>query len=202
MPSQNDEDVHINQFFDRRNQTAGRFLEIGAYDPIALSNTRSLVEKGWTGVYVEPCPDNANRFLKEYRHNPKIQLVNTAIGLKSELITFFDSGGDAVSTSSTAHVNKWESGSGVRFSPFLVKTTTLTELFDAVGYYFDFINLDVESLNLEIFNEMPFERLIDSGLKLICVEHDSHYDQMRAKMARFGFDELAFNGENLIFGLR
>lgn len=34
----------------------GRFLDIGGYHPTDKSNTRALVELGWTGVIVEPSP--------------------------------------------------------------------------------------------------------------------------------------------------
>jgi FkbM family methyltransferase len=201
MPSQNNEDQIIHEYVSRSQPATRRFLEIGAFDPIALSNTRNLVESGWAGVYVEPAPDNAARFLREYKSNNDIILVNAAIGLESKLIKFFDSGGDAVSSSSTAHVAKWTAGSNVRFTPFLVKTITLSELFDAVGNNFSFINLDVENLNIELFRAFPFEELIAAGLELFCVEHDGHYEEMRAKMGSLGFKELLFNGENLIFGL-
>lgn len=201
MYSQNNEEAVILDCASRFQLKSRRFLEIGGYDPIALSNTRALVERGWSGVYVEPAPDNAARFLREYKENPNILLVNSAVGLESKLIRFFDSGGDAVSSASTDHVNKWVSGSKVRFTPFLTKTITLSELFESVGTDFEFINLDVESLNIDLFRVMPFENLIASGLRLFCVEHDGHYDEMRKRMASLGFSELLFNGENLIFCL-
>jgi hypothetical protein len=36
--------------------TDGRFLDLGAWDPITFSNTRALVELGWSGVMIEPSP--------------------------------------------------------------------------------------------------------------------------------------------------
>ncbi len=36
----------------------GRFLDIGAYNGTDLSNTRALLEMGWSGVLVEPNPYN------------------------------------------------------------------------------------------------------------------------------------------------
>lgn len=199
--SQNNEETIIVDYFQSNHAALHRFLEIGAYDPVALSNTRRLVELGWSGVYVEPAPDNAARFLRQYRGNPNILLVNAAIGLESRLITFYDSGGDAVSTASPEHVQKWEAGSSVRFAPYLTKTITLQELFGAVSHNFSFINLDVESLNIDLFRQLPFDLLKGSGLQLLCVEHDGHYEEMRATMHQHGFRELSFNGENLIFGL-
>lgn len=37
-------------------KTDGRFLDLGAWDPITFSNTRALVGLGWSGVMIEPSP--------------------------------------------------------------------------------------------------------------------------------------------------
>ena len=199
--SQNDEQTHILNYFDilegEKIDHVMRFLEIGAYDPIALSNTRALVELGWQGVYVEPAPDNAARFLKEYKNRDDIILVNAAIGLKSELVRFYDSGGDALSTMSPEHMVKWNN---VKFTPYFTKTITLDELFAAVGSNFSFINLDVEGLNRDLFHALPLKELKENGLRLLCVEHDGFYEEMKSAMVDLGYSVLSFNGENLIFG--
>ncbi len=199
MHGQNHEDDIIARHIDSLPTDSGlvkRFIDIGGYDPIALSNTRLLVERGWGGVYVEPAPDNALRFLKEYRTNRDILLVNAAVVASDPILAkFWDSNGDAVGSTSEAHVAKWEAGSGVRFAPYLTKQISVDELFGAVGYDFSVLSLDVESLNLALFLALPMDKL--TGLKVLVVEHDGHVDVIRRKMA--GWKELALNGENLVF---
>ena len=51
MYAQNNEDDILAKFFE--NTPNGSFLEIGAFHPKNLSNTRLLVEKGWGGVMVD-----------------------------------------------------------------------------------------------------------------------------------------------------
>ncbi len=51
MYAQNNEDDILATFFS--NIPNGSFLEIGAFHPKNLSNTRALVEKGWGGVMVD-----------------------------------------------------------------------------------------------------------------------------------------------------
>src|ERR1022692_1173497 len=34
----------------------GTFLDIGAWHPTIFSNTRALIERGWSGVIIEPSP--------------------------------------------------------------------------------------------------------------------------------------------------
>ena len=52
---QHGEDYLLWHFFDFRPR--GFFLDVGAHDGIALSNTKSFEEKGWRGICVEPVPE-------------------------------------------------------------------------------------------------------------------------------------------------
>ena len=85
----------------------GRFLDIGAHDGITFSSTRRLWELGWTGVYVEPCPDVLPSLIKNAGEHCKILPV--AIGETCGIMDFYSSGGDMVGTLSPKHVSLWES---------------------------------------------------------------------------------------------
>lgn len=199
MHAQNHEDDLIIRHIESLPPESGlvkRFIDIGGYDPVVMSNTRCLVEKGWGGVYVEPAPDNALRFLREYRFNREILLVNAAVVASDPVLAkFWDSNGDAVGSTSEAHVAKWEAGSGVRFAPYLTKQISVDELFAAVGHDFSVLSLDVESVNLALFQVLPLDQL--TKLKVLVVEHDGNVDIIRRRMT--GWRELALNGENLVF---
>lgn len=41
----------------------GYFVDIGAYDPISISNTLPLYIKGWRGINIEASPERYNNFL-------------------------------------------------------------------------------------------------------------------------------------------
>jgi FkbM family methyltransferase len=58
----------------------GVFVEVGAYDGQAFSNTCFLADLGWRGLYVEPVPDFAAACAKRHRDNPGVAIVNTAVG--------------------------------------------------------------------------------------------------------------------------
>jgi hypothetical protein len=55
--------------------TPGTFLEIGANDPVLLSQTRHLAQLGWTGVLVEPIPELADRLRLERPDSRVVQAV-------------------------------------------------------------------------------------------------------------------------------
>jgi FkbM family methyltransferase len=197
MFSQNNEEYFITERFKGM---TGRFMDIGAYDGKTFSNTMRLVELGWGGVCVEASPIVFPKLLETHKaHNGStIELVQVAISADKtpKMVQWWDSGGDAVSTTNIAHKDKWIAGYGSKFSSFYVWTMPVEALFTAFGYGFEFVNLDVESTNHEIFLEIPWAKLVN--VKLICVEHDGHYHHMMEVMKPLGFAKLALNGENLL----
>lgn len=191
--SQNDEQDHILSFFDGK--PVGRQLDIGAYNGKVFSNSLALFERGWGGVCVEPSPQPFLDLLKLHGARPDIHLVQAAIAEKDEWLTFHDSGGDAISSLSLAHRVKWEAGYKCAFTPFQLRAVTMEQLLKKFGTDFQFINLDVEGTNLPLFRLLPLE---DPALKLVCVEHDGHYDEMTRLASPHGFTQLTINGENLL----
>lgn len=194
--SQNNEEEHILRHFDGK--PPGRFLDIGAFAATDLSNTRALVERGWTGVMVEPSAVPFTGLAKAYGRTPGIELVNAAItDGSSRLVEWFDSGGDAISTTVPAHRDKW-AASGVAYTRSWVYMMPMAALFDRFGFDFQFISLDVEAANLALFKQLPLESL--GTLRMIVVEHDNHCEEMLKLASPFGFTFVAVNGENLILG--
>lgn len=195
--SQNNEEQVIIAELGRMNVQSGRFLEIGAWDGKGFSNTYRLAELGWRGVCVEPSPSVFPALIKNHAGNPNITLVNAAVSpAQAKLVEWFDSGGDAISTTNPAHKDKWEKGWNAKFTSFWIYTMPLSTLFDQFGFDFDFINIDVESTNLELFRAVPWVAL--KQCKIICVEHDLRHQEMAQLVAQFGFSPIALNGENLI----
>jgi FkbM family methyltransferase len=198
MPySQNNEETIILDLLQAASLTTGRFLDIGAYDGKIFSNTHRLAELGWGGVCVEPSPIPFGKLLELYKDNPKITLVNSAVGVESKWLDFYDSNGDALSSSNIAHVARWTHNNGVKFTKFALKSVAVSELFSQFGFEYDVINLDVESQNAEIFYALPWHCL--PRTRIICVEHDGCYVDMQAHLSDYGFVKTAMNFENIIF---
>lgn len=193
--SQNNEEEVILSIAERAGLKGGRFLDIGAYDGKTFSNTLKLAEMGWSGVCVEPSPAAFTGLLKIHKNNPEVILVNSAISTDGGWLDFYDSNGDAVSSSVPSHVSKWRMG-GVNFTRFLLKSISVEELFTKFGHAYDFINLDVEGLNWELFQALPWQQL--TQMRAICVEHDGHSNDMINFAAPYNFIKESINAENLI----
>lgn len=195
MYSQHDEeDAIITELASYGSEVTGRLLDIGAYDGKTFSNSLRLIELGWRAVLVEPSPQAFLALLALHSERQHVTLVNVAIAAES-LARVFHHCPDAVSTLKDEHAELWR-GAGVPFQPYRLWTVTPSQLFSAVGYDFDFINIDVEGTNLEVFRAMPWEQL--TSLKVICIEHEGRADAMEAMLGP-GFERYFFNGENVIF---
>ena len=196
MYSQNNEEQFILSHFQGR---GGRFLDIGAYDGKTFSNTLALAERGWTGVCVEPSPSVFVLLLQLHGRNPGVVLLNAAVALSPGFTTFYDSGGDAISSTVEAHVRKWEIGyKTAKFTPYEVYAVALSDLFDRYGFGFDFINVDVEGNSFNLFERLPFARL--DRTTCICVEHDDRAQAVVEIGSKHGFRLLTSNAENVILG--
>jgi FkbM family methyltransferase len=194
MYSQNQEELFIVNYFSERQQQ-GKFLDIGGFNPFKFSNTRKLYEMGWSGIYIEPSPICFQSFVNEYSSEPKITLINKAVVTDDrQKIPFFESGGDAVSTSNQEHMEKWKA-SGSNYKLIEVETIS-TKQIEKEFTDIDFLSLDVESANLEIFNSLSNEYL--KNIKCICVEHDGYYLEMSRRLAELGFTIIHANAENII----
>ncbi len=193
--SQNSEQDYILEYFNN-NANGLKYIEIGGYNPFKFSNTRALYELNASGVVVEPSPVCMKAFEKEYSNEPRITLVQAAITDNDGVITLYESGGDAVSSTDISHKQKWENGSKVKYTEITVKAISMATFLKEYGENVDFINIDVEGTNMQLFNLIPdwfFNRL-----KMICIEHDGNNIEMENKLKTFGFIKIHFNGENLI----
>jgi FkbM family methyltransferase len=192
MYSQNNEESIIVNYFKSNHISHGKFLDIGAYDGKTFSNTHKLAEMGWAGVCYEPSskPFAALRLL--YSGNSRIVVINSAVGQTNGVIRFFDSNGNAVSTTDVSHKTKWEKSS-IKFNEIVVNCTSAKDVIIRHGLKYDFVNIDTEGTNVQILRV-----LIDAGLKfnLLCVEHDGNIEQI-IKMFP-GCVNLLQNGENII----
>lgn len=188
MFSQNNEEQIILDYFSN---SFGRFYDIGAWDGKTFSNVRALLDRGWTGVMVEPSPTVFVGLLQNVaEYGDRVRLVNAAITPEPSLMEFYEANGDAVGSLDPAHAKRWNL-SGTKFYTHTLAAKSLFGVFGPA----EFINLDVESINAVLFPHLPFGW---PELRMICVEHDGHDKQMEAFAAPFGFRKIARNAENLI----
>ncbi len=193
MSSQYDEDRYIQESCPNR----GKFLDIGAWQPVVFSNTRALWERGWSGVMIEPSPIPMEALLREYGRDERITLVQACVGLDPSMITL-EVTADALSTTDPAQKLKWTKEGGY-YGSMLVPQITVAELFQAFLADFDFVSIDTEGNSFEILKE--FFRL---GVKprCVCFEHDGRYAESSAVIQEAGYIIAYENETNRVIRLR
>lgn len=64
----------------------GQFVEVGAFDGRAYSNTYGLAQIGWAGLYVEPIRSHYERCVANHSSHPAVSIVQTAAGAERQTL--------------------------------------------------------------------------------------------------------------------
>jgi hypothetical protein len=187
----------------------GRLLEIGAWDPKTFSNSRALIELGWSAVLFEPSPGPLKALVKEYGNNARVEVVGlpvTEFGFKNGVrpkgnylqLRVTD---DALSTDAdnTEHLKKWEGyGFYGNLTTWAVSIEQVFERWGAEGG-FDFVSIDTEGSSVDLFRAMI---RLGNRPRCVSVEHNDRWEHLR-DLADYGRYELVFrSGENVVLKWR
>lgn len=171
----------------------GRFLDIGAWHPEELSNTRALYLRGWTGVLIDPSPKAVDALLSVYGHDDRMVIVPAMVGDERTLRELHVSDGPY----STAHqdaADRYSELANFRGKLF-VPQFTLEEIIDHWGP-FHFVNLDIEGGSVDLLKNLLH---IPMQPACICVEHDGRWDEAVFLAQRAGYRLVHANGTNCVF---
>ncbi len=197
--SQYNEHIRMLEHFAGR---VGRFLDVGAYDGVTFSNTRYLAELGWAGVLLEPSPMAFPHLMTFYKGNPRMQLVNAGLASESGLTKFYANGvgvsGDALST---FHLDHREKFSMHPFEPIWIPAITWADLLAALPGPYDFINIDVEGMNVEVLHglcQQIAQQHVDP--QMVCVELDpvAYTEVLKRELRHVGLSHQEVIGGNLL----
>lgn len=101
--SQNGEDFILRECARRMDLTLGHAVEAGGNDGQWMSNTRLLLENGWSGLFVEADYNLYLKCRKNWRHNPKVRSqcsrvdgknINAFVDERCDLLSLDTDGGD------------------------------------------------------------------------------------------------------------
>jgi len=196
MYSQNNEEQIILSYFGNK---IGNLLDIGANDGLTLSNSRKLIELGWSAELIEPAEIPYNKLIELYKDNKKVKLHNIAISDFKGEMTFYNSGehlgngdSDLLSTLSITDKQKWESKTEYKET----KVKSLKWIDFNYWQIYDFINIDAEGYDLSILKQMD---LIELGCSCLCIEHNGTlYEDILKEIKRYNMKVILTNNENII----
>ena len=146
-----DEQELVREFFE--NKKNGFYVDVGANDPIIESQSYHLEKSGWMGLLIEPLSSYCND-LKEKRTGVVIQNACSAPENHLKTLRLLVAGGH-----STLNENPIALGTkSQEYVDVTCKTldSILTE--NAVKLNFDFISIDIEGHELEMFKGFSIQK--------------------------------------------
>jgi FkbM family methyltransferase len=163
--SQSGEDIIICDLFSRLGIRHPTYLDIGANEPVALSNTYRLYTRGSTGVCVEPNPVLYEK-LTEKRKRDIIIHAGVAYNESREADFYvFPHSRHGLNTFSKEEASFWEETGTAEIGRSKVEKIIRMKLVDInelMEQHFspgpDFVSVDVEGLDLAILKTIDFNR--------------------------------------------
>lgn len=187
------EDLIIDELLDHKQ--VGFYIDIGANDPVFLSNTKRFYDRGWHGINVEP---NPHLYQKLVEARPRDINLNVGVG---------DFRSDAQFYLCEPHqLSSFKSPTGIlsRIRNRHMKSTgivsvTVIPLSSFKSYLqpeVDFMSVDVEGNEIEVLKTNDWERCRP---KLLIVEITYNEKDILNYVASIGYDLVFKNAINGIF---
>lgn len=191
--SQRQEDLILDRLLDHAKH--GYYVDIGANDPVHLSNSFHfyLKNNGWEGLAIEPDPRKCATFATV---RPRDTILNIGIGEREQIMPFYRFAEDKISTFS-----KKQAEASVALGKKLVDTikircrplkTVLAEL--NCRQRIDFMSVDTEGFDLQVLESNDWKKYRP---RLIVVESDA--PEIEAFLAKRQYELVA---RTVLFGNR
>jgi FkbM family methyltransferase len=150
--SANREDVFLDRIFGLKDK--GFYVDVGAAHPTFENDTKSLYDRGWRGINIEPNETFFNELVKERSEDINL---NMAISDQSGPLAYFEVLGTGLSTCDSEEAKRALSR-GHKISSSSVKTTTLREVFSAHSISnVDVLKVDVEGLEFRVLQSNDWD---------------------------------------------
>lgn len=192
MYSQNGEDLIISKYFgDYR----GTLLSIGENDGTTFSNSRLLIERGWSAFLYEPDKRAYLTLEALYRHNLKVMCFNVGVSSTPGIKTFYIGGDSLLSTAKETQLKDFKNNKYEQGNAYFVTFAHAATIMDKV----DYITIDAEGEDWEILQQINLTAL---GCRALVIESGNkpQLPQLfRDYCAQHEMFCIEHNGENMVF---
>ncbi len=189
--SQYNQDFYIYNFFFR-NKTDGVFIDIGANDPVKLSNTYFFEKIGWKGLAFEP----QKRLSEKWAGTRKTVCLPYALGDVEKKIKFTElvNGPDYLAGVSSVFEN---GGGEYKTKQITVCQKRLSDILEEYKFnHIDYVSLDVEGYELNVLKGINWQK---TDITLFSIENNKHSTVLRKYMREHGYRYVAKIGVDDIY---
>lgn len=191
--AQYQEDLIISSFFS--NIKKGTYIDIGAYDPNELSNTKKFYQQGWRGVNVDPNESTIELF---NQLRPEDLNINCGISGSFEDLLFYELNYKSLSTFN--HSDAIESLKTLPkasiIKEYKVKCVPLKNIFEQFNEKVDFLSIDVEGYEETVLESNDWELYRPT---LIIIEINRNTNRLLSILNKIGYNKIFDNQTNGIF---
>lgn len=196
--AQNFEDVMLDRAF--KQQTTGFYIDIGVWDATSDSVTKHFYDKGWSGINVEPLPNNYQRIVAA---RPRDINLNLAASSHPGPLVFHHVRDTGLSTSRTDYADR-HAGMGFDVSEITVPTKTLKEICaeHTANTVIDFLKIDVEGAEADVIHSGNWDAfrprivVVEATLPNSPIESFSDWEPM---LLEHGYEFAYFDGLNRFY---
>jgi hypothetical protein len=195
--SQNAEDLIIINYLNYKKIYKGKYIDIGSFHPIWISNTHLLHKNGFSGI----CVDLSEEKLKFFRilRGDKVRTICGAVSnLKTKFVKYFkfnkNHSFSEIDTLKKHEAEMYKIKTGINYKIARIKNYNVNEIFKMSGKI-NVLNIDIEGIDIEV--------LIKSDLNLInpeiiIFEDNKNYFQENRKidshLKKIGYRTLFISG--------
>jgi FkbM family methyltransferase len=164
--SQLGQDKKVYDFYKGKRE--GYFVEVGAYDGVALSNTYALEKLGWKGICCEPLASRFGDLIK----NRSAHCCNQAVYHTTGLTVSFDIEGNyGMLSGINKHIDAHKHVVNKNKQTVTMQTISLNDLLERFEAppFIEYLSLDTEGSEYEILRTLDFNKW---QFGIIDVEHN------------------------------
>jgi len=165
--SQFGEDLAVQRWAHDLEIEQGIYLDIGAFDPVLLSNTLLLYKKGWRGINIDMNPEKVARFVSL---RPEDDNICCAVSDVRREYVIENHG------RTTERIRLLREGEKLVNQDSLIQSKTLEScLVDTVAAErgFDYLNIDCEGHDFAVLRQVDFEKYSPSIITIEALDNDS-----------------------------